>query len=576
MKTFLKSIQYLFILLILASCATGGRKDREALRGLVAKGQYNDALKHIKASRFFQNKDTKLLKHYEKGLIFHLMGSYYQSILELEKAKELGKKLYTVSLSKKAKTLVTNESYDIYYGTKYEQSLVHFYLALNHYLLYQKGEYESYTKLIKKEKPLVVKKKALSKQEKRNELYKARAEIVAWDSLLTTWRNERSGRKIYKNDLMAKVFGGYIHETIDTINDRNIALQLYKDANKLLFQNYNSYKTFNKSHIKFNKNFSKLPSMSKSKVESEYISKTKYQSELGEYLTKKILILTKKIRPRDFKKQVRILKPSKSILKEVKNNNKKPHNVALVLQKGFIPKKVASQQYFGLGKAIAGNSGAAKVGGAILTYFAADVLGLLPPPNSYNPAGAYLGLNVASAAVSHAAISFELPKIEDTKISDHSKIEIYNKAGKLIKTESVPVINPLGDIAGQAVEEDAASLYPKLGARLASKHIVAILASYATYESLKRSSGGKFLAKNAAVIQYLAATKAIAASEKADTRQWSTLPGSLRMIEVYLPKGEYALKLKVNNHGNAKRYNLGQVKVVNENTHQLVNFRTDI
>ena len=91
---------------------------------------------------------------------------------------------------------------------------------------------------------------------------------------------------------------------------------------------------------------------------------------------------------------------------------------------------------------------------------------------------------------------------------------------------------------------------------------------------MKGTSAGKFFAKSAAVLQYVAASKAIEASEKADTRQWSTLPGSLRMIEFFLPKGEYSLKLKGGIGG--KTYSLGQVKVSDENTRQLINFRTDI
>jgi len=576
MNQFFKLIQYTLILLLVASCATGGRKDRGALRDLVGKGLYTEAHNLIKKSRFFQDEDSRLLKYYEKGLIFHIEGKYYQSVLELEKAKELGRKLYTVSLSKKAKTLVTNETYDVYYGPKYEQSIVHFYLALNHFLLSQTGVHEGYTLQHKDEKPKIIPEKILSKQEKRDELYKARAEIVAWDSLLSTWRSERAGRKIYKNDLMAKIFGGYIHEAIDSAADRNIALQLYKDAKILLFQNYNSYKTFNKSHKKFNKNFSKLSSLKKSKVESDYVSKTKFQQELGDYLDKKILILTKRIRPRDFKKQVRILSPSKKVLAAVKKSSKKGSNVAIVLQKGFIPKKIASKQYYGLGKAIGKNNGAAKVGSAILTVFAADILGLLPPPNTYNPAGAYVGLNVAQVAVENSSISFELPKIQPSRISDQTVVEVYNKAGTLVRKKVVPVINPLGDIATQAVDEESGSLYPKLGSRLATKHVVAILASFATYNAMKSSSSGKFFAKNAAVLQYVAASKAIEASEKADTRQWSTLPSSLRMIEFYLPKGEYTLKLKLKGSGTGKTYSIGQVKVSNENTRQLVNFRTEI
>lgn len=248
----------------------------------------------------------------------------------------------------------------------------------------------------------------------------------------------------------------------------------------------------------------------------------------------------------------------------------------------MIPKKVAEKKYFGLGKALNDpkTGAAARFGAAVLTVFAADKLGLLPPPGSYNPGGAYLGLKMGEAVVTGAAISFELPKIESKPVDDFTYLEIYDSSNKLFERRPVTLINPLGDIAEEAVAENAAGLYTRVGTRLAIKHAAAIAASFATYSAMKgKSNGNDFFAKNAAVLQYLAVAKGIEASEKADTRFWSTLPSTLRLTSLYLPKGEYNFSLRITKGpkaptGSGRLIPLGPVKVEHEDRVNLVNFRT--
>ena len=76
--------------------------------------------------------------HMEQGLLYHLMGKTEDSLKHLSKAKNIHQKLYTISIKKKIQTLVTNETFDSYYGSLFERSLIHFYLTLGHFKLYQK------------------------------------------------------------------------------------------------------------------------------------------------------------------------------------------------------------------------------------------------------------------------------------------------------------------------------------------------------------------------------------------------------------------------------------------------------
>jgi hypothetical protein len=100
--------------------------------------------------------------------------------------------------------------------------------------------------------------------------------------------------------------------------------------------------------------------------------------------------------------------------------------------------------------------------------------------------------------------------------------------------------------------------------RVATKHLTAILAAYALYTGMKgQNNENALFAKFAAMGSYVAATKAIAASERADTRAWATLPRALRVTDVNLPAGRYqvglARKLEQNAPGDV--HPLGEIMV---------------
>lgn len=303
---------------LLVSCSTGGRKSRQELRAEVKTGQFSKALELIQKSKYFQEKNEVLLKLMELGMVHHAAGNYYQSIQNLENAKALVKRLYTQRLSQKVKKALANDSYDIFYGASYERSMIHFYLALNHYLLWQRGYHEAYSPDGKKQIP----QKQLSSSERNSEILAARAEILAWDSFIQTMKNEKLGESVFKDDMMAKVFGGFIHEAVGTRNDLQIALQLYKDAKDLLLKNYNGYKTFNRKYKKFIKDFEKLPTISLDQVKAVYVAPTKYQENLDGFLSYKVLLLSKKIRPRDFEKLVKLYKPNNEVIERLKKEKK--------------------------------------------------------------------------------------------------------------------------------------------------------------------------------------------------------------------------------------------------------------
>ena len=562
MVEILRPLKLVLILLLVASCATGSKEVKNKIRAQVSGAKYEEALKTLESAKYFkENEQSKLLFLMEKGLILHGMGQFNKSIHIFEQAKELARKQYTVRVSKKLTTYIGNDSSDIYYGEKYELSMLHFYQALNHYSLSFLDKKD--VSVMKDGKKTLEFVKNTSK-DRREQLLRARAELLAWDSFLKELKIERSGTAVFKNDLSAKVLGGFIHESIGTRRDRDIAYQLYKDALKLLIKNYGAYKSFNSKHIDYVKDYDKLPKLGMSKVSKEYIHETKNQKDLKYFLETKVLSLAKQLRRNSWKREIR---PFKIDLKKVKA--KKNSNVTLVIQEGIVPNKFGEKQYFGLDKELS-KSGA----GAIIAIFAAEVLGLYPAPGSYNPVGVHLGYNVAKLAISEASISFELPKIEMNKLDYSLVLEIW-KNGSKIKEKTLPVINPMGDIAEQAIEEQAAWLYPKVGARLATKHVVAILAAWGTYQGLKGKKGDNdFLARNAAILQYLASSKGIEYSEQADVRQWSTIPKALRMLDFYLAPGKYDFKIRSTGEI-PKTHQLGQVIVKSKKKKLLIQKRVN-
>ncbi|MDO9183931.1 MAG: hypothetical protein Q7U04_16060, partial [Bacteriovorax sp.] len=377
---------------------------------------------------------------------------------------------------------------------------------------------------------------------KRDDLFRARAEVLAWDSFLNSIKEDRLGKSIYKNDLLLKIYGAKIHEMIGTREDRQIALQLYKDAGDVLFKNYNTYPAFNLHYLDFKKDFDKLADLSVAEVKKKYIIESDFQKNIREYLEQNITRLTS---------------VSKKVSKEIKTP------VTLIIEKGIIAEKVADKSFYSL-------DFLAKE--PFVALFAAEVLGLLPSPNSYNPGGAFLGIATASIALKNIGVGFELPKIVNNNPPQKQQLVVLDKDNKEVLKKEVSLVNPLGDIAEEAVFEGSTWTYSRVGFRLAAKHATAIAASFATYKAL---GGGKkgdnnFLAKNAALFQYIGASKVIEESEKADTRYWSTLPNEIRLIDIDMAPGTYHLEMVLSP---TEKLSLGDIIIPSQETPFIFNIR---
>lgn len=435
---------------------------------------HDEAIKLLSESELARDEKSKFLFNIELGLLHHYRGNYPESIKALEAAKVIADELYTVKASNKIATVITNDNADIYYGEKYEASMVYFYLALNHYMT--------------------------------GDLIKARSEILAWDTFLTEMKNDRAGKALFKEDLLAKTFGAVVHEAQGNNKDDQVALQLYKDANTVFFKFYNMFPSYNAHYEQFRKDYENFPKLSKAEIEKTYVLETEHTKSFKEFLTLKILQLTRKIRPSDYKAQLALLKPSEAVLNMLKS---KGGNITFLIQDGLIVEKVAKKYEFPLN----------------------------------------LGTNVGLAYMfgSGNKISYELPTVEVPPRLELAKLQALDKAGNVIAESPLSVVSPVAELAEQAINEHSTSIAVKTGTRLAAKHIAAMIATQAVYKSAqsRNDSMGMLLATAAHAVTIAG----INASEKADTRQWSTLPSNIRMGHLPLPEGTYHFKAVYSTQG---------------------------
>ena len=252
----LKKFVSFFLILLLAACGHTGQEHAKMIEA-VKKGDFESAQRITASDDFYMDKPSLLVRYVELGSLHYLKGEYYQALQNFDKAHALSKELYTKSVSKSVAAQVVGDGVSPYAGDRYELSLLRFYQSLTHYRLYEQGFYESYTvKLEKEEKKKteegieetinekVIERKNLSESEKRRHFNAARASILDWNSLLTSYLNESGDKKIFKQDMLAKTYGAEIHDIYGSNGDKQIARQLYKDAQKLLNTIYADYDAY--------------------------------------------------------------------------------------------------------------------------------------------------------------------------------------------------------------------------------------------------------------------------------------------------------------------------------------------
>lgn len=484
----------LLCLLLLVGCAGTSRKKEARFRSHIATGNYEASKKMIRDGEYYKGENSRLLHYTELGLLSHLQGHYYQSLLYFDKAHHLSGELYTKSIKKKIATYLVNDSEDNYYGELYERSFIRFYQALNHLLIAEQGFYEPFKSNLfdftKSEAVIkVTPKKVLASKEKRTHLQGARAAIIEWDSLLSQFQNNSLGLDQYKNDLTQKVFGAFVHTKMGTRSEVNIAKSLMKDSSKVLFRNYNIYPSYNHKNVLFRKNFKQLPKLSKKVIMNKYVQSTQSGKRLLSYINLKI----------------------KNIKKKVKGKRK----VTFILREGQVSKKMVKRYDF-------------PIGFNTLTYRTVSKGDFI----------SFVRKVLAVTGGGLPTISFELPTFENRQLVRSYKLIVKDSEGKVIDSKPLVLINPLSELASDALSKRISYIKKKVGARLVTKHLAALMASYVMYKSMLKK-GQSLMAITISSASYYIANRTISASERADLRSWVSLPNSIQTEDLELAPGQY-------------------------------------
>lgn len=531
-----------------SACSINSRSEQKKLRDLFSKKLYPKALEFLETTELKTDPTNKLLYLMEKGRILFASEKYADASVVFIEANELVDKLYTKSIKQEIASALLSDNSKNYYGSIFERSMLYYYQAM------------SFIKLYENEQAVLLKSKYI---------YQARASLLAWDSFFQDIRRRSGLETLYRDSLIGKVLAASVHELIGKKADRNISLQLYKDALEILQTQGLTYKNFNSTSVEYI-----TAVKDNKKIEKGSVNKTRNYKSLEDYLHFKILSLTKSLRSYDYANQIKFLKPSDNVKFELK----KKTNVDIFLEEGIINPIEAKMYSYTLKSAIDSIENRntreliAGIGLPVLSYFAMGPLGLGIRANSGTTAF-YGSHNLGSAVTQEAGIEFEMPAAKEPKIVEVEKIEFFDEAGlKLVTSNEFTLYGALNDIEFLQANERASNSYKKVGTKIAIKHIIAIIAAFQTYDQIKKSSGDLF-AKPAAFTQYILSAKAIAATEKADVRHWTTLPALLRTSSNTLPPGKYTVKLnKSTGAKSSALIELGKIEVTQGSSRQVFTF----
>ncbi|GMO62096.1 MAG: hypothetical protein Ta2D_08360 [Rickettsiales bacterium] len=495
-----KNFIFICALFLVVSC-TSDRDTSSKLRVMLLKQDYKSAEDFAMSNDFYDEKRNVLLKELERGNIFYLEGKYKQAFLHLYQAKQISDELYTTSISKKIVATAISTQLDNYYGERYERSLIRFYLSLVNYNLYITGKYEAY----KDQNGNKIPEQKLTENERRQHLSVARANVLEWDSLLTSYKNELAGESTYKRDLTQKIWAAYIHKQMGSSNDKQIALQLYKDAKDTLLKNYNLYPTFNDKSDDFDKNYSKLAHLPIAEVQKKYVSPTIFANDLIAFIDKEIAQM----------------------------ESRRDENLVVLVKDGILNKKKAKRVVIGFGISEAALRSREKGDVDIIPIvYPATQLGVLYG----DPFLLTLGLTAPT-------FEFEVPSVPDY-VNNAVLTGILSKNGKEVSRFPIVITNPLNDIAQKEINDKFAGQIVKTAGITITKHIAAIIAAKVAYNAMINQKMNPLIALISTMGTYKAATMAINASAEADLRNWSSLPYNIRFGTANVPQGEYDFTIK--------------------------------
>ncbi len=476
---------------------------------------------------------SRFLTLVELGTVAHTAGDYEKSQLFFEKAREMAAKLYTTSATEKAATFIFNDNSQTYPGLDYEVSMVHYFLVMNNLMMYQEGKVKAWEMpLIQEDGKTIfdarkVVERLLDRKQANELLSRARADVLAWDSILEVVRQKNRGQAAYKDDIGSKMLAAFVHRTVATPSDLGTARILYQNAADLMIKSYAMFPTFNSAYGKYVAQYASLPSMKESELKGGVIQPTAKYDALEKYI--------------HFSSE-RVAK--------------KEGNTLVILESGMIPEKKEKVYNVGLGSVINGIED--RTTREIVTFIGAEVLINFAPmilvagvieesidqeedrKNGVSDRDSRDGYKAINRGIDKAVgFKFKLPYIAKLPNDVEYKVVLTAMDGKKIEVPTV-VVDPVGDFAWNEVDQKSSSVNVKTGVRVGLKYLIPLISAYKTYTNLK-ANAGEFLASTAATAVWIAGKKVVDATESADIRAWNMLPQNICMMEAQIPAGKYTV-----------------------------------
>ncbi|MCX8093600.1 MAG: hypothetical protein N3E50_05485 [Candidatus Goldbacteria bacterium] len=199
----MKKYIFLFLLIIIASCATFNFYNK--IDTAILSGNFTEADQIIEQEKNKYAGEHELLYYFDKGAILQMAGDYDGSTEHLNNAELKIESLYTKSVTKELSSYFTNDMSLPYEGEDFEQVMVHILKGLN--FMY-KGNFDG----------------ALVEARKVNHR-------------LNLLSDRYEGKNIYKEDAFARYLAAIAYEAKGEMNDAFIAykkaLNVYKDYQNL-------------------------------------------------------------------------------------------------------------------------------------------------------------------------------------------------------------------------------------------------------------------------------------------------------------------------------------------------------
>ena len=537
----------LLILLVLGGCGTSQREALRAYREAFVVGDYAKAQELLKKAELEKDPKVKLLLLMEKGKLNYAQGNFKEAAQHFTAAIELSDQQYTKSVTREGSKWVVNEASGEFFGSPYERSWLFYYQAMANWRIYQEGN--------------------LPEEQARIHLFAARAALLGWDSFFQDWQRSTGGKTLYRHDLVAKLVAAEVHEATQIRADKQIALQLYKDGWKIFTTLTPAYGAFNKDANEYSALLEKsLQASGDFKAPNKHKELNPLAGPTRQYILEKIIQLTQDLRPSELSQLSMQLGITAKDIAEAKKGAL--GNVSFVLEEGVMAPKSSEEINLGiqglakLSKDPKTQAQIARVGSEVMAAFAVNMLGMVPSRTSAT-GNYHAAQGLMTLAAHEAAIAFEVPMIPKGELPQEMWLIIRDKNQKEVAKKPWGVVTHLEDVARQSLEEESSQRIVRTGVRVAIKHITAIIAAMAIYKNLSKGEKDNILAKYAAVGSYLAATKGIAYSERADTRAWQTLPRTLRMTDFKLAPGDYQVEISKKTEQNTweLKKSLGPIKI---------------